>query len=596
MRNRPDGEPHDDRQHPRAPGRAEDHADAGPEGAMAQLFDTEPPPFNRRYLENRIAYRIQELAYGGLKPETIRRLEMLGEQYDSDNVTTRRIRHDARPVAGTRLVREYQRRRAHRHGARRRLRMAGPAVPLALRHRPRDHRHPLERARVLRPQAPGERGMTQADHPQAPLRGLHPQVHRGGAGAGVQLAPRPARGLRGLRRQPALRGLGADPRALRRRRLLRRHAGAPGAEAAARRHRGGAGRRRRGLQDRPAVALADGLLEAGRGVRPRRRHLRLGHPVVQHHDLDGAADAQHPALLRPVRARGHRRAHPRQDQGVAAEGHVHGRQRAARLRREGPEAGGADEAEAAIVRSIFERFVRIGSATVLARELRHEGVRTKRGKLVDKGYLYKLLNNRTYLGLAVHKGTAYPGEHAAIIDQELWDKVHAILAENTRTRSAQHPGADAGAAEGADLRADRRGDVADAHAEGQPALPLLRQPGRAEARAGGVPGRSRAGGGDRGGGHRPAARHLPAAGDHRRHMARGAGRAGRHHRGRGAGGAAAARPAVGRAVPGRAGADRAAAGRAGRCADRRRGASGCGRTGSPGWCARSRARGRRAAA
>ena len=114
----------------------------------------------------------------------------------------------------------------------------------------------------------------------------------------------------------------------------------PGAEAAPRRHRGGADRRRRGLQDRPAVAVADGLLEARRGVRPRRRHLRLGHPVVQHHDLDGAADAQHPALLRPVRARGHRRAHPRQDQGVAAEGHVHGRQRAARLRGQGPEARG----------------------------------------------------------------------------------------------------------------------------------------------------------------------------------------------------------------------------------------------------------------
>jgi hypothetical protein len=72
------------------------------------LFDTEPPPFNRRHLENRIAYRIQELAYGGLKPETLRRLEILGEQYDSGNMTTRRIRHDARPVAGTRLVREYR--------------------------------------------------------------------------------------------------------------------------------------------------------------------------------------------------------------------------------------------------------------------------------------------------------------------------------------------------------------------------------------------------------------------------------------------------------------------------------------------------------
>jgi hypothetical protein len=73
-----------------------------------ELFETEPPQYNRRALENRIAYRIQELAYGGLKPETLRRLEILGEQYDSDNIITRRIRHDAKPVAGTRLVREYR--------------------------------------------------------------------------------------------------------------------------------------------------------------------------------------------------------------------------------------------------------------------------------------------------------------------------------------------------------------------------------------------------------------------------------------------------------------------------------------------------------
>ena len=94
------------------------------------------------------------------------------------------------------------------------------------------------------------------------------------------------------------------------------------------------------------------------------------------------------------------------------------------------------DADAAIVRSIFQRFLQIGSATVLARELRREGVRSKRGNPIDKGYVYKLLNNRTYLGLAVHKGVAHPGEHAAIIDQPLWDRVHAILAENTRTRSA----------------------------------------------------------------------------------------------------------------------------------------------------------------
>ena len=76
--------------------------------------------------------------------------------------------------------------------------------------------------------------------------------------------------------------------------------------------------------------------------------------------------------------------------------------------------------------AIFERFVRIGSATVLARELRHGGVRTKRGKLIDKGYLYKLLNNRTYLGLAVHKGTAIRASTRRS-SQGLWDKVHAIL-------------------------------------------------------------------------------------------------------------------------------------------------------------------------
>ena len=72
------------------------------------LFETEPPPYNRRFLESRLAYRIQELAYGGLKPETIERLEALGEQLDGGNVVLRRIRADAKPISGTRLIREWQ--------------------------------------------------------------------------------------------------------------------------------------------------------------------------------------------------------------------------------------------------------------------------------------------------------------------------------------------------------------------------------------------------------------------------------------------------------------------------------------------------------
>ena len=42
-----------------------------------EMFQTEPPPFNRRFLETRLAYRIQELALGGLRRETVKRLEKL---------------------------------------------------------------------------------------------------------------------------------------------------------------------------------------------------------------------------------------------------------------------------------------------------------------------------------------------------------------------------------------------------------------------------------------------------------------------------------------------------------------------------------------
>lgn len=84
-----------------------------PIGALKQkwrdLFESEPPPYNRRFLEHRLAYRIQELAYGGLKTETVRRLRELAEELDGGKVDVRRRRADHdRPIAGTRLIREYQ--------------------------------------------------------------------------------------------------------------------------------------------------------------------------------------------------------------------------------------------------------------------------------------------------------------------------------------------------------------------------------------------------------------------------------------------------------------------------------------------------------
>lgn len=70
------------------------------------LFDREPPPYNRRFLESRLAYRIQELAYGGLSQETIERLDAIADELEGK----RPRRHSGllnRPIAGTRLIREW---------------------------------------------------------------------------------------------------------------------------------------------------------------------------------------------------------------------------------------------------------------------------------------------------------------------------------------------------------------------------------------------------------------------------------------------------------------------------------------------------------
>ncbi len=94
-----------------------------------------------------------------------------------------------------------------------------------------------------------------------------------------------------------------------------------------------------------------------------------------------------------------------------------------------------DKTEAAKVRHIFETFARTGSATTIARELTAEGFVNRYGKQLDKGRVYKILHNRVYIGVAVHNGSAYPGEHKAIIPRPLWDKVQAVFAQSSRTRS-----------------------------------------------------------------------------------------------------------------------------------------------------------------
>ncbi len=103
-----------------------------------------------------------------------------------------------------------------------------------------------------------------------------------------------------------------------------------------------------------------------------------------------------------------------------------------------------NEDEAKTVRWVFTRFTQLKSGCAVADEARARGLRTKAwtsktgkvhpGQAVDRGSIYKLLSQRSYIGEVEYRGQFYPAEHPAIIDRTIWDRVHAILAENHRTR------------------------------------------------------------------------------------------------------------------------------------------------------------------
>ena len=96
--------------------------------------------------------------------------------------------------------------------------------------------------------------------------------------------------------------------------------------------------------------------------------------------------------------------------------------------------------EAEQVRAIFARYLQVQSVHKLVPLLAAEGVRSKvrivartglpiGGGPMNRGALFHLLSNRIYLGQIVHKGEAHPGLHPAIIDEDTFAQVQALLAQ-----------------------------------------------------------------------------------------------------------------------------------------------------------------------
>jgi DNA invertase Pin-like site-specific DNA recombinase len=109
-----------------------------------------------------------------------------------------------------------------------------------------------------------------------------------------------------------------------------------------------------------------------------------------------------------------------------------------------------NEVEAATIRHIFERYLAIGSVHRLLEELERDGIRSKarvsaKGQATgdqpfSRGAMFHLLQNRVYVGEIVHKGQCYPGQHEAVVELAIFDRVQALLARQQgerRTRSIE---------------------------------------------------------------------------------------------------------------------------------------------------------------
>lgn len=113
-----------------------------------------------------------------------------------------------------------------------------------------------------------------------------------------------------------------------------------------------------------------------------------------------------------------------------------------------------DEASAVLVREIYQVYLALGNVRLLKEDLDRRGRLTPSrvsrrdnqsgGLPFTRGHLYRILSNPIYIGQVTHREQVYPGQHAAIIDQSLWQAVQEKLISNQQGHKGRHYATEAG--------------------------------------------------------------------------------------------------------------------------------------------------------
>ncbi|MDD3012275.1 MAG: recombinase family protein [Candidatus Gastranaerophilales bacterium] len=80
--------------------------------------------------------------------------------------------------------------------------------------------------------------------------------------------------------------------------------------------------------------------------------------------------------------------------------------------------------------TIFEKYIEFESVFKLKSYLEENNIKSRTGRNFSKGNLYKILSNKTYIGMVKHKDTCYNGEHEGIIEEYIFKKAQELLEKN----------------------------------------------------------------------------------------------------------------------------------------------------------------------